>query len=90
MANQVYTVFSGDLTDTTGNVVKVQVVKIGDRSYIVIDDLHMGLQSVSGNLTTAAAGVTGAGRQIIKLTSIDGNDYELDVTNLGVPEIKPK
>lgn len=88
MSGKVYTINSGDYTDSNGTVTKLKLITVDSRTFIVIDIVDMSLQ---GNFSDVEVGITNAtGPQIVQLTNIRGNTFELDVTNPAVPTLVKK
>lgn len=82
MARNPYKIYKGTFTDANGNPVPMQVVEYESRVYIIIDEGDLGLQ---GNLSDLEVGLTDGPPHIINLIDADSDEYELDVTNSGVP-----
>lgn len=91
MAAQVFTTYSGEFTDSKGKVFAMKVVLINGRAHLIVEDnLDMGLV---GNFSDVNVGMTDpstTGKHIVPLKNTNGDDYELDTTNSGVPVLAKK
>ena len=92
MAAQIFTIYSGDFTDSKGNVFPMKVVHINGRTHLVVED-NLDL-SLVGNFSDVNVGMTdpaaNTGKHIVPLKNTNGDNYELDVTNSGVPTVIKK
>lgn len=82
MAQKPYKIYSGTFTDANGAAVPMKVVEYENRVFIVVDEGDLSLQ---GNFNELEVGMADGPSQIINLIDSDMDEYDLDVTNPGVP-----
>lgn len=82
MARKPYKIYKGTFTNGNGDPVPMQVIEYESRVYIVVDDGDVSLQ---GNFDDLEVGMTDGPPQVIKLNDSDNDEFNLDVSNPGIP-----
>jgi hypothetical protein len=82
MARKPYKKYKGIFTDGNGNPVRMQIIEYESRVFILVDEGDMTLQ---GNFNDLAVGMTDGPPDVIRLQDGDNDEFDLDVTNPGVP-----